>query len=95
MYAQNPGTGFTIWITGMQSCGKSSLARNVTDRLKRLEKPVELLEGPDWDVFIGKGPGGNKEERNALSRAAFVARAITRAGGVLCRRSDFSHSRDA
>jgi adenylylsulfate kinase-like enzyme len=84
MFAQNPGTGFTIWITGMQGAGKSALAREVFSRLKRIEKPVEMLEGLDWDVFIGKGPGSTKEERNAIMRrAGFVARAITRAGGFV------------
>jgi adenylylsulfate kinase-like enzyme len=54
----------------------------VVNRLKRLGKPVELLEGTDWDVFVGKGPGANQDERNALiRRAGFFARAITRAGG--------------
>ena len=84
MFAQNPGTGFTIWITGMQGAGKSALARELVNRLKRIERPVELLEGPEWDVFIGKGPGETKDERNAIvRRAGFVARALTRAGGFV------------
>ena len=82
MFGQNPGTGFTIWLTGMQGAGKRTLAREVVNRLKRLDKPVEYLDGPEWEVFVGRGPGGTKEERNALvRRAGFLARAITRAGG--------------
>lgn len=82
MLAQNPGTGYTIWITGMQGAGKRSLAKEIANRLRRLERNCELLDSPDWEPYVGKGPGSTKEERIALvKRAAFIARAITRAGG--------------
>jgi adenylyl-sulfate kinase len=82
MLTQDPGTGFTIWLTGMHLSGKHTLARALTERLRRIQKPVELLEGGEWDVFLGKGPGATKEERNAVTRrAGFFARTVTRAGG--------------
>jgi adenylyl-sulfate kinase len=82
MLTQDPGTGFTIWLTGMHLAGKHTIAKSLADRLKRMERPVELLDGGEWDVFLGKGPGGTKEERNAIARrAGFFARTVTRAGG--------------
>lgn len=82
MFVQ-PRGGFTIWITGMQASGKSTLASAIVEQLRRLDKPVELLEGEEWEQFIGQGPGETKEEREALTRrSGFIARAITRAGGI-------------
>ncbi|MFM2152844.1 MAG: putative adenylylsulfate kinase [Pseudomonadota bacterium] len=82
MYANDPGTGFTLWLTGMPLAGKHSLAKALTERLRRLEKPVELIDGGEWEVFLGAGPGSTKEERNAITRrAGFFARMVTRAGG--------------
>ncbi len=82
MFGQETGSGFTIWLTGMQLAGKKTLAREIAGWLKRLEKPVESLEGAEWEQFIGRDPGDSTEERNAIvRRTGFVARAITRAGG--------------
>lgn len=84
MYGEHTGTGMTVWLTGMQGAGKRSLAREVANRLRRMGKPVEVLDGPEWEKFIGKGPGTTKEDRNAIVlRAGFVARALTRAGGIV------------
>lgn len=84
MYGEHTGTGITVWLTGMQGAGKRSLAREVANRLRRMGKPVEVLDGPEWEKFIGKGPGTTKEDRNAIVlRAGFVARALTRAGGFV------------
>lgn len=84
MYGEHTGTGITVWLTGMQGAGKRSLAREVASRLRRMGKPVEVLDGPEWEKFIGKGPGTTKEDRNAIVlRAGFVARALTRAGGFV------------
>jgi adenylylsulfate kinase len=98
MFAQHPGNGFTIWLTGMQGAGKRSLAREVANRLRRLGKPVEMLEGADWDVFLGKGPGSTKEERNAIVRRnGFISRVITRAGGfaIVAQISPYRETREA
>lgn len=84
MYAQHPGSGYTIWLTGMQGAGKRTLAREVAARLQRMGKPVELLDAPEWAPFVTMGPGETREERDALvRRIGFIARALTRAGGFV------------
>ena len=82
MYAHDPGTGFTIWLTGMPLAGKRAVARALVERLRRLGRPVELLEGPEWAMFLGENPGATPEARKAICRrAGFLARMVTRAGG--------------
>jgi adenylylsulfate kinase len=82
VFTQDPGTGFTIWLTGMPLAGKHTAAKAVYERLRRIGKPAELLDGGEWEVFVGKAPGGTKEERDAITRrAGFLARMVTRAGG--------------
>jgi len=82
MFSQPAGSGYTVWFTGMQGAGKRTVAMEVANRLRLADRPVEVLAGDDWEIFIGKGPGATPEERNAVvRRAGFLARAITRAGG--------------
>lgn len=98
MFQHHPGHGFTIWITGMQGAGKHTLAREVVTRLQRLERPVEFLDGPEWQSFTGKPPGETQEERLAvIRRTGFLARSLTRAGGfaVVAQVSPYKEARDA
>lgn len=78
--------GFTVWIIGLASSGKSTLAQLVEKRLLDLGYPTVLLEPtskgelksrlmPDLDF--------DREGKNEITRRlGFVARLITRGGGV-------------
>jgi adenylylsulfate kinase len=97
MLTQHPGSGFTIWFTGMAVAGKRTLAKAVAERLRRIEKAVEYIDGPEWEQFIGRGPGETKEERTALMRrTGFAARVVTRAGGfaVVAQVSPYRETRE-
>ena len=77
------GTGFVIWLTGMNRAGKSTLAAQVAGRLAAAGRRVELLdEDGDASVLLA-GLGTSKEDHaKAAARLGFVAKAVLRTGGV-------------
>jgi sulfate adenylyltransferase/3'-phosphoadenosine 5'-phosphosulfate synthase len=79
--AQNPG--FTIWLTGLSGAGKSTLARALDTALRERQKHVEILDGDEVRENLSKGLGFSKEDRDTnIRRIAYVARLVSRSGGV-------------
>src|SRR3954469_22464197 len=77
-------SGFTVWLTGMSGSGKSTLAQGLANRLRRLGKIVDVLDGPDLEQMLGVGGAATKDERNAEARKlAWVCRLVTRGGGII------------
>ena len=77
-------SGFTVWFTGMMGSGKSTLAQALANRLKRLGKTIEVLDGADVEQFLGVGRAQTKDERNAETRKlAWACRLVTRGGGIV------------
>jgi len=77
-------SGFTVWFTGMSGAGKSTLAQALANRLRRLGKTVDILDGADVLHNLGVGKAQTKDERNAEARKlAWVCRLITRGGGIV------------
>lgn len=75
--------GFTIWFTGLPSSGKTTLSALLRDRLEGLGLPVQVLDGDEVRQRLTKGLGFTKEDRDEnISRIAYVARLLTRVGGV-------------
>jgi adenylylsulfate kinase len=76
--------GFTVWFTGMSGAGKSTLAQGLANRLRRLGKIVDVLDGLEVEQMLGVGRAGTKDERNAEARKlAWVCRLVTRGGGIV------------
>src|SRR2546427_141114 len=76
--------GFTVWFTGMSGAGKSTLATGLANRLRRLGKTVEVLDGGEAEQFLNVAHGQNKDERNLEARKlAWVCRLVTRGGGIV------------
>ena len=74
-----PNSGFTVWLTGMSGAGKSTLAQGLANRLRRLGKIVEVLDGEEVEKMLGIGSAGTKDERNAEARKlAWVCKLVTR-----------------
>ena len=79
-----PYGGFTVWLTGMSGAGKSTLAQGLANRLRRLGKVVEILDGDEVEKMLGIGSAATKDERNAEARKlAWVCRLVTRGGGII------------
>jgi adenylylsulfate kinase len=83
MDVQAHGTGFVVWLTGMNRAGKSSIAAQLTARLQAVGKPAELLDEDGSAKLLLDGLGASKDERAvAVARLGFVAQAVMRAGGI-------------
>jgi adenylylsulfate kinase len=77
-------SGFTVWLTGMSGAGKSTLAQGLANRLRRLGKLVDVLDGQEVEQMLGIGKAGTKDERNAEARKlAWVCKLVTRGGGII------------
>jgi sulfate adenylyltransferase len=76
--------GFTVFLTGLPSAGKSTIA-NVL-RVKLLEllgRPITLLDGDLVRKQLSPTLGYSKEDRNEhVRRIGFVAAEVTKHGGI-------------
>ena len=73
--------GMTIWLTGLPSAGKTTLGRNVMERLLDEGETVELLDGDLMRSQIGRDLGFSRQDReHNLRRIGFVAELLARNG---------------
>jgi adenylylsulfate kinase len=67
--------GATVWLTGLPSSGKTTLAFALAERLRAEGHKVEVLDGDEIREFPSKGLGFTKEDRHTnVTRIGFVAR---------------------
>ncbi len=76
--------GFTIFITGLPSAGKSSLAKALFAKfLEMRDRPGTLLDGDIVRKSLSSELSFSKEHRNLnITRIGFVAGEITKNGGI-------------
>ncbi|MCA9470430.1 MAG: adenylyl-sulfate kinase [Nitrospirales bacterium] len=75
--------GFTVWFTGLPCSGKSTLAQMLYQRFVNLQYPTEILDGDEVRRRLTKGLGFSKPDRDEnIRRIAYVAKLLTRIGGV-------------
>ena len=91
------GSGATLWLTGLPSAGKTTLAtalrRELGDR-----RPVELLDGDEVREFLSKGLGFSREDRDTtVLRIGWVAATLAKHGVLVLASviSPFAATRDA
>ncbi len=73
--------GVTVWLTGLPSSGKSTLAHAVARELKGRGLPVEILDGDAVRTHLSKGLGFSREDRDLnVKRIGFVSQLLTRHG---------------
>ncbi len=79
-------TGRTVWLTGLPSAGKTTIARALEKRLLDEGRRVEVLDGDVVRTHLTKGLGFSREDRDEnVRRIGFVANLLSRNGvTVLC-----------
>jgi len=89
---------FTIWLTGLPSSGKSTLARLVEARIRERGCPVVVLDGDEVRTWLTAGLGFSREDRDEnIRRIAHLALFENRSGvaTITAAISPYQASRDA
>ncbi len=74
-------TGATVWLTGLPSAGKTTIARELATRLREEGRRVELLDGDEIREFLSAGLGFDRADRHTnVQRIGFVAELLARNG---------------
>jgi adenylyl-sulfate kinase len=77
------GTGFVLWLTGMNRAGKSTLAAHLAARLAAAGRNAELLDENGAAAILLEGLGATKDDHaKAVARLGLVAKAVSRSGGI-------------
>jgi adenylylsulfate kinase len=90
--------GATVWLTGLPSAGKTTIARILGTRLKAEGHRVEILDGDEVRRFLSAGLGFSREDRNTnVQRIGLVAEVLARNGvlAVVPVIAPYADSRDA
>jgi adenylylsulfate kinase len=75
--------GVTVWMTGLPSAGKSTLANALAARLRGEGREVEVLDGDEVRLHLSAGLGYSREDRAVnISRIGWVARLLASHGVV-------------
>ncbi|WP_372515887.1 adenylyl-sulfate kinase [Streptantibioticus ferralitis] len=73
--------GATIWLTGLPSAGKTTIARTLARTLRDGGHRVEVLDGDEIREFLSAGLGFTREDRHTnVQRIGFVAELLASNG---------------
>jgi adenylylsulfate kinase len=76
--------GATVWLTGLPSAGKTTIANALAEELRRDGTRVEVLDGDEIRTFLSAGLGFTREDRHTnVTRIGFVAELLARNGVVV------------
>lgn len=74
-------SGATVWLTGLPSAGKTTIAGALAERLAAEGRRVEVLDGDEIRTFLSAGLGFSREDRDAnVQRIGFVAELLASHG---------------
>jgi adenylylsulfate kinase len=75
------GTGATVWLTGLPSAGKTTIAYALAEQLRGDGHRVEVLDGDEIREFLSPGLGFTREDRHTnVQRIGFVAELLASNG---------------
>ncbi len=73
--------GATVWLTGLPSAGKTTIAYALAERLRAEGHRVEVLDGDEIREFLSAGLGFTREDRHTnVQRIGFVAELLASNG---------------
>ncbi|THC49295.1 adenylyl-sulfate kinase [Streptomyces sp. A1499] len=74
-------TGATVWLTGLPSAGKTTIAHELAGLLRARGRRVEVLDGDEIREFLSAGLGFSRADRHTnVQRIGFVAELLARNG---------------
>ena len=73
--------GFVVWLTGLPSSGKTTIAAALASALRKLGVTVEILDGDELrqslSADLGFSPGDRHEQ---IRRVTYIAKLLSRHG---------------
>ncbi|MET9647138.1 adenylyl-sulfate kinase [Streptomyces syringium] len=74
-------SGATVWLTGLPSAGKTTIAYALAGRLRAEGHRVEVLDGDEIREFLSAGLGFSRADRDTnVQRIGFVAQLLAAHG---------------
>jgi adenylylsulfate kinase len=71
--------GATVWLTGLPSAGKTTIARTLAAELRQTHRRVEVLDGDEIRTFLSAGLGFSRADRDLnVQRIGLVAEVLAR-----------------
>ncbi len=75
--------GFCLWLTGLPSAGKTTIAKELAPRLRARGWPTELLDGDEVRQGLSADLGFDRASRETHARrVTFVAKLLARNGAI-------------
>lgn len=72
---------FVIWLTGLPSSGKTTIAKILQEKLKQLGQKVELFDGDEVRRQLSPDLGFTKQDRELhAKRVAYLSKLLARNG---------------
>ncbi|MGK5529767.1 adenylyl-sulfate kinase [Streptomyces sp. URMC 129] len=76
--------GSTVWLTGLPSAGKTTIANVTAERLRRDRRRVEVLDGDQIRAGLSAGLGFSREDRHRnVQRIGVMAEILARNGIIV------------
>jgi adenylylsulfate kinase len=77
----SPQPGTTVWLTGLSGSGKSTIADVLVERMGRLGRRAELLDGDVVRTHLSAGLGFSREDRDTnVRRVGWICALLNRHG---------------